>query len=189
MLLFVAVLALVLTLLAVVHWYVWRRLVRDVTRPGSALRRAGTVAAVALPLLSLGALTSARAGAPFWLQQVVAWPGQMWLALLLYLVLALLVTEALRPVLMRWPRSRAAADHPAPASVPGADAPAAAPDGAPPPPHPARPAPPPRRPTRVPLPRRTRSRPPTARGGPPRHRPPRRWPRRRSRRAWRPPDG
>ncbi|WP_236240319.1 metallophosphoesterase [Streptomyces sp. CC228A] len=120
MLLFAAVLALVLTLLAVVHWYVWRRLVRDVTRPGSALRRAGTAAAVALPLLSLGALTASRAGAPFWLQQVVAWPGQMWLALLLYLVLALLVTEALRPVLMRWPRPRGSADHP----VRSADAPA-----------------------------------------------------------------
>ncbi|MFV2121098.1 metallophosphoesterase, partial [Streptomyces sp. Act-28] len=88
-------------LLGLAHWYVWRRLVRDVTRPGSGPRRAGTVAAFVLPLLALGALTAGRAGAPFPLQQAVAWPGFLWLATLLYLVLSLLVTEALRPFLLR----------------------------------------------------------------------------------------
>ncbi|MET9430915.1 MULTISPECIES: metallophosphoesterase [unclassified Streptomyces] len=91
----------VLGLLGGVHWYVWRRLVRDVTLPGSLARRAGTVAAVVLPLLSLGALTAGRAGAPFWLQRVLAWPGFLWLALLLYVVLALVVGEAVRPLLRR----------------------------------------------------------------------------------------
>ncbi|MFF5895115.1 metallophosphoesterase [Streptomyces argenteolus] len=105
----------VLALLAFVHRYVWRRLIGDTTRPGSAARRAGTVAAFVLPLLSLGALTSSRAGVPFWLQQVLAWPGYLWLAALLYLTLALLAGEAVRPLLRRVlaRRDRAAGAEPA----------------------------------------------------------------------------
>ncbi|WP_411085378.1 metallophosphoesterase [Streptomyces sp. 061-3] len=99
----------VLALLVGVHRYVWRRLVGDTTAPGSALRRVGTVAAWLLPLLSIGALVSGRAGAPFRLQQTLAWPGFLWLAALLYLTLALLVGEAVRPVL-RWVLARRAAD-------------------------------------------------------------------------------
>lgn len=91
----------VLALLGAVHRYVWRRFVGDTTAPGSRLRRAGTVAAFVLPLLSVGAMTSGRVGAPFWLQQVLAWPGFLWLACLLYLTLALLVGEGVRPVLLR----------------------------------------------------------------------------------------
>ncbi|MFI5630971.1 metallophosphoesterase [Streptomyces sp. NPDC051664] len=106
---FVLVAVAVLALLVGVHRYVWRRLVGDTTAPGSALRRAGTVAAWLLPLLSIGALVSGRAGAPFRLQQTLAWPGFLWLAALLYLTLALLVGEAVRPVL-RWALARRAAD-------------------------------------------------------------------------------
>ncbi|MYR15851.1 metallophosphoesterase [Streptomyces sp. SID724] len=91
----------VLALLGAVHRYLWRRFVGDTTAPGSALRRAGTVAAFVLPLLSVGAMTSGRVGAPFWLQQVLAWPGFLWLACLLYLTLALLVGEVVRPLLLR----------------------------------------------------------------------------------------
>ncbi|MFD7717917.1 metallophosphoesterase [Streptomyces sp. NPDC059814] len=91
----------VLALLVAVHRYVWRRFVGDTTAAGSPLRRAGTVAAYVLPLLSVGALVSGRTGAPFWLQQVLAWPGYLWLAALLYLTLALLVGEAVRPLLRR----------------------------------------------------------------------------------------
>ncbi|MDJ1639249.1 metallophosphoesterase [Streptomyces pakalii] len=91
----------VLALLGAVHRYVWRRFVGDTTAPGSRLRRAGTIAAFVLPLLSVGAMTSGRVGAPFWLQQVLAWPGFLWLACLLYLTLALLVGEVVRPVLLR----------------------------------------------------------------------------------------
>ncbi|MFJ7194181.1 MULTISPECIES: metallophosphoesterase [unclassified Streptomyces] len=97
----------VLALLAGVHRYLWRRLVGDTTAEGSALRRAGTVAAYLLPLLSIGALVSGRAGAPFWLQRVLAWPGYLWLAAVLYLTLALLVGEAVRPVLRRVLANRA----------------------------------------------------------------------------------
>lgn len=91
----------VLALLGAVHRYLWRRFVGDTTAPGSPLRRAGTVAAFVLPLLSVGAMTSGRMGAPFRLQQVLAWPGFLWLACLLYLTLALLVGEVVRPVLLR----------------------------------------------------------------------------------------
>jgi predicted MPP superfamily phosphohydrolase len=110
----VLVIILVFALLAAVHRYVWQRLVRDTTARGTAARRTGTAVVWALPLLSLAALTSGRAGAPFWLQQIVAWPGQLWLAVLLYLVLALVVGEAVRPLLRRVLERRAAAsgDHP-----------------------------------------------------------------------------
>ncbi|MFE3122550.1 metallophosphoesterase [Streptomyces hydrogenans] len=108
-------LVVVLALLALVHWYVWRRLVRDVTAPRGLARRIGTGVVVALPVLSVAALASGRAGAPFLFQQVVAWPGFLWLAVLLYLVLALAVGEAVRPLLSRWLARRAAA---APAAAP-----------------------------------------------------------------------
>ncbi|MGW1934483.1 metallophosphoesterase, partial [Streptomyces sp. NPDC001919] len=129
---FLLVLIVVLAVLAAVHWYVWRRLVRDVTTPGSLPRRLGTAAVVALPLLSVAALTSSRAGAPFVLQQVVAWPGFLWLALLLYVTLALLVGEAVRPVLRRLleRRARAGAPAEAPAETP-APVPVPVPDRAP----------------------------------------------------------
>ncbi|MFJ8749856.1 metallophosphoesterase [Streptomyces sp. NPDC102441] len=98
---FVLVAVAVLALLAGVHRYVWRRLIGDTTAKGSLARRAGTFAAFALPLLSVGAFVSSRAGVPFPVQQVLAWPGYLWLAALLYLTLALLVGEAVRPLLRR----------------------------------------------------------------------------------------
>ncbi|WP_327353920.1 metallophosphoesterase [Streptomyces sp. NBC_01304] len=106
-----------LAVLAGLHWYGWRRLVRDTTAPGGAWRRAGTVVFVAGPLLMFGAVASSRAGAPFWLQQVIAWPGYLWMALFLYLTLALLVGEVVRPVLRRFleRRARAADTSPVPA--------------------------------------------------------------------------
>ncbi|MFF4643930.1 metallophosphoesterase [Streptomyces sp. NPDC001389] len=96
----VAVVA-VLALLGLVHRWLWVRLVRDTTRPGRPARRTGTVLAFVLPLLSLAALTAGRAGAPFWLQRLVAWPGFMWLAVLLYLTLAMLVAEPVRRLWLR----------------------------------------------------------------------------------------
>ncbi|MFG2597035.1 metallophosphoesterase [Streptomyces sp. NPDC048462] len=98
---FVLAAIVVLALLVAVHRYVWRRFVGDTTAAGSLPRRAGTVAAYVLPLLSVGALVSGRSGAPFWLQRVLAWPGYLWLAALLYLTLALLAGEAVRPLLRR----------------------------------------------------------------------------------------
>ncbi|MFE5657361.1 metallophosphoesterase [Streptomyces sp. NPDC056517] len=149
MVVFLLVLVVVLALLGAVHWYVWRRLVRDVTTRGSLPRRLGTAAVVVLPLLSFAALASSRAGAPFVLQQVVAWPGFLWLALLLYVTLALAVGEAVRPLLFRRLDRRARAEAPAaapaaaPVPVPVPEHASAAPEEpaeAPPQPAPATPA-------------------------------------------------
>ncbi|MEU1483305.1 metallophosphoesterase [Streptomyces sp. NPDC005752] len=106
---FVVVAVAVVALLAGVHRYVWRRLIGDTTRKGGFARRAGTVAAFVLPLLTVGAFVSSRAGFPFPLQQALAWPGYLWLAALLYLTLALLVGEGVRPLLRRILARRAGA--------------------------------------------------------------------------------
>ncbi|MFI2616164.1 metallophosphoesterase [Streptomyces sp. NPDC018584] len=92
----------VLAAFAALHWYAWRRLVRDTTAGPGRARRAGTVVFVAGPLLMFAALVAGRAGAPFPLQRILAWPGYLWLALSLYLLLALLVGELVRPLLGRW---------------------------------------------------------------------------------------
>ncbi|MFD9084285.1 metallophosphoesterase [Streptomyces erythrochromogenes] len=91
----------VCALLVAVHRWLWIRLVRDTTAPGGLPRRIGTALAIALPLLSVAALTAGRAGAPFWLQQTVSWPGYLWLAVLLYLTLTMLVAEPIRALLLR----------------------------------------------------------------------------------------
>jgi predicted MPP superfamily phosphohydrolase len=111
----------VLALFGAVHWYVWKRLVRGVSRPGGWYRRAGTVLAVVLPLLSLGALVGGRT-LPLAAERLLAWPGYMWLAVLLYVTLALLVGEAVRP-LLRAALARRAARGAAPAPA-GAERPA-----------------------------------------------------------------
>ncbi|WP_405543996.1 metallophosphoesterase [Streptomyces goshikiensis] len=111
----------VLGLLVLVHRWLWIRLVRDTTRPGGAWRRAGTALAFALPALAVAALTAGRAGAPFWLQRAVSWPGFMWLAVLLYLTLAMLVAEPARALLLRRPPRQ-----PPEPTLPAAPAPAAA---------------------------------------------------------------
>ncbi|MFC6594384.1 metallophosphoesterase [Kitasatospora paranensis] len=103
-------------LLTSVHWYVWRRTVRDVSAPGSRWRRSGTVLLVVLPLLSVGALVGGRAF-PLAVERWFAWPGYLWLAVLLYLVLALLVGEAVRPLLNRLLRRGPGSPEPVPADV------------------------------------------------------------------------
>jgi predicted MPP superfamily phosphohydrolase len=136
---FLLVLVVVLGLLGTVHWYVWRRLVRDLTRPRSAARRVGTVVLVALPLTSVGALASGRGGAPFVMERILAWPGFLWLALLLYVTLALVATEPLRPLLRRALARKAtgtaegaeAAQAPVPVTVPAGPAEAPTPVSAP----------------------------------------------------------
>ncbi|MZE80641.1 metallophosphoesterase, partial [Streptomyces sp. SID5475] len=110
---FLLVLLVILGLFGGVHWYLWRRIVRDTTAPGGAGRRIGTAAAVLLPLTTVAALMSGRAGAPFAVEQVLAWPGYLWLAVVLYLTLALLAGEAVRPLLHRLLRSRDRAARPA----------------------------------------------------------------------------
>ena len=98
---FVLIALLVLAVLVTGNWYVWRRLFRDTTEGPGAVRRAGAVVVAGGWALTVGALVAERSGAPFWLQQVLAWPGFLWLALALYLLLAVLAGELVRPVLRR----------------------------------------------------------------------------------------
>ncbi|MFE7742657.1 metallophosphoesterase [Nocardia sp. NPDC057455] len=100
----VAVLVLVgVVVLTVVgaHWYVWRRLVRDTTAAGSRARRVGTAIVLAGPLLLLGATVAELASAPFAVVRIIAWPGYLWGALFVYLLLALAIGEPIRLLALR----------------------------------------------------------------------------------------
>jgi predicted MPP superfamily phosphohydrolase len=87
----IAVLGIGLVLAGAVHWYLWRRLVRDTTRPGRA-RRIGTIGLIALVASMITALVGFRA-LPVAAERVPAWLGFTWLALMFYLLLLLLVLE------------------------------------------------------------------------------------------------
>ncbi|WP_180686593.1 metallophosphoesterase [Streptomyces gossypiisoli] len=109
----------VVSVLVVANWYLWRRLFRDTTRRAGALRRAGAVLIGGGWVLAISALVAERAGAPFWLQQTLAWPGFLWLALSIYLLLAVVAGEVVRPLLRRFLERRDARKQvPAPADVP-----------------------------------------------------------------------
>jgi hypothetical protein len=96
---FIVILSAVLGLM---HLYVWKRLVKDTTRPGR-IRWALSGALAALAALLIAALV---------LPKVVgetrsawfAWPGFLWFALIAYLFLTLLVLEPVRLALRRWTR-------------------------------------------------------------------------------------
>ncbi|MFE7975303.1 metallophosphoesterase [Streptomyces shenzhenensis] len=126
----------VLAVVAGLHWYVWRRLVRDTTAAPGRARRAGTAVFVAGPVLMVAALVAERSGAPFWLQRTLAWPGFLWMALALYLLIAVVAGEAVRPLLRRLTRRRAARPAPVPVAVPAGTAPAPEPPEAAPEPRP-----------------------------------------------------
>ncbi|CAM5272653.1 Metallophosphoesterase OS=Streptomyces tendae OX=1932 GN=GUR47_16535 PE=4 SV=1 [Streptomyces tendae] len=106
---FVLVAVLMVGVLVTANWYVWRRLFRDTTRAPGPVRRTGAAVITGGWLLAVGALVAERAGAPFWLQRVLAWPGFLWLALSVYLLLGVLAGEVVRPLLRRFLERRAAA--------------------------------------------------------------------------------
>ncbi|MFF8193707.1 metallophosphoesterase [Streptomyces bobili] len=110
--LFVLLALAVLAVLAGANWYLWRRLFRDTTRAAGWVRRGGAVLIAGGWALAVSALVAERTGAPFWLQRVLAWPGFLWLALSVYLLLAVLAGEAVRPLLRRWLERRAPAEVP-----------------------------------------------------------------------------
>ncbi|QCD57827.1 metallophosphoesterase [Streptomyces hawaiiensis] len=120
---FVLVAVLVLAVVVTANWYVWRRLFRDTTRGPGLTRRAGAVLIAGGWALAIGALVAERSGAPFWLQQVLAWPGFLWLALSIYLLLAVVAGEVIRPLLHRFLEHRArrtnGAPRPGPAPTTG----------------------------------------------------------------------
>lgn len=117
---FALVALLVVSVMVASNWWMWRRLFRDTTRGPGFVRRTGVVVIAGGWALAVGALVAERAGAPFWLQQVLAWPGFMWLALSIYLLLGVLAGEVVRPLLGRWLERRARAREAAsdPASAP-----------------------------------------------------------------------
>lgn len=109
---------LALTVLVTANWYLWRRLFRDTTGGPGRARRVGAAVIGGGWVLAIGALVAERAGAPFWLQRVLAWPGFLWLALSIYLLLAVVAGEVVRPLLARFLERRDRRREPAPTAVP-----------------------------------------------------------------------
>ncbi|MER6269201.1 metallophosphoesterase [Streptomyces sp. NPDC001797] len=92
---------LALAVVTALYWYLWRRLVRDTTTGWGWPRRLGTALFTVGPAVMFAALFAEVGHAPFVLQRVLAWPGFLWMALSLYLLLAVVAGEALRPLLSR----------------------------------------------------------------------------------------
>ena len=91
-------------LFALMHWYLWKRLVKDTTAPGT-FRRAATAVTVVLALLVFATLTLGREVDPD-VGQWFAWPGYVWFAALFYLFLVTLLLELPRLALRGWVRRR-----------------------------------------------------------------------------------
>ncbi|MGI5246262.1 metallophosphoesterase [Dactylosporangium sp. CA-139066] len=111
-----ALLAVVLVLVGAIHWYLWKRLVKDTTRTRRA-RRIGTVVAVLLALVIPATLALSRT-LPHSRQPLVAWPGFLWLAVMFYLLVTLLLLEIPRLAIRLWQRR---AGSPAPSETAGSD--------------------------------------------------------------------
>jgi uncharacterized protein len=87
-------------LVGLMHFYLWKRLVKDTTRPGRT-RRLLSAAFVVLTVLVVATLVLPRVIGPTaaaWF----AWPGYIWFALVVYLFLTLLVLELPRLALRGW---------------------------------------------------------------------------------------
>ncbi len=95
------VVVVILLVIGLVHFWLWKRLVRDTSR-SRAVRRIGAVVFALLAALVPLTLTLIRGDHARWL----AWPGYLWIGLLLYLILALLVMELVRlAVRLAWRRT------------------------------------------------------------------------------------
>ncbi|WP_256863374.1 hypothetical protein [Microbispora sp. GKU 823] len=88
----------ILTAVVVVHLYLWRRLVRASTTPGSRPRRVLTWALVILAVVMVVTFAGSRLGLGMDVERVVAWPGYLWLAVMFYLFVFGLVMEVPRAV-------------------------------------------------------------------------------------------
>jgi predicted MPP superfamily phosphohydrolase len=113
-----AFLLVIVTVVGLVHWYLWRRLVRDTTSPGRR-RRLGAAVTIVLAILPIATVATRRL--PLDQQRWLAWPGYLWLSVMFLAFTALLVLEIPRLALRRWtrrPRAAAAAPPPAPAAEP-----------------------------------------------------------------------
>lgn len=90
-------------LLALLHLYLWKRLVKDTTVAGGRARRIGTTALVVLGLTVLAGLIAGWVAPPT-VAGWFAWPGYIWFGLLVYLFLVLAVLELPRLALRGWVR-------------------------------------------------------------------------------------
>ena len=73
------------------HYYLWRRLIRDTTQPGR-VRRNLTWALLGLVVLLLSTFVGSRL-LPHTLATALSWAGYLWLAVMFYLFVLLLVLE------------------------------------------------------------------------------------------------
>ncbi|MGH3676494.1 MAG: metallophosphoesterase [Mycobacterium sp.] len=91
-----------IAILGLMHLYLWKRLIKDTTRPGRT-RRILTAILIALATVLVATLIAPRV---FGLTETVsfAWPGYFWFGLAAYLFLMLLVLEPLRLALRGWAR-------------------------------------------------------------------------------------
>ena len=103
--------------LALLHSYLWFRLVRSTTRPGRSRRRL-TLLVAGLALLPAAAVLLRRV-LPLDAAAPLDWVAYTWLGTAFYLFLALLALEPVRVLLRRWTR------RPAPVAAPAFLAPAA----------------------------------------------------------------
>ncbi|GAA1649864.1 hypothetical protein [Actinoplanes couchii] len=83
------------------HWYLWRRLISQTTSRGTRVRRAGSALFIAAPVVAGAALVGGFTSMPMAVQRVLAWPGYLWLAVFLYLLLGVLAGELIRPLMTR----------------------------------------------------------------------------------------
>ncbi|GAA2259826.1 metallophosphoesterase [Glycomyces scopariae] len=84
------------------HAYLWLRLCRDTTRPGSRWRLVGAVVLGVLGAIGLLAwFLTPSTYAPMRLQSLVGWPGWIWFGVLMYLGGLLVLAEPVRWFLLR----------------------------------------------------------------------------------------
>ncbi len=105
-------LGVVIIVLNLMHYYIWRRLVRATTLPGSRSRRIGTWLVVAVMLSTVFAQVGTFLLPPE-VTLPLAWLGYGWLGFAFYLVLFLLVGEFVRLGIRLFARR----SEPAPAAV------------------------------------------------------------------------
>jgi predicted MPP superfamily phosphohydrolase len=108
-------------LIGLLHFYLWKRLVKDTTRRGRT-RRVLTWVFVALTVLVVATLVLPRVIGPT-ASTWFAWPGYIWFAVVVYLFLTLAVLELPRLFLRGWvrrkPLTASATTVDAPPAVPG----------------------------------------------------------------------
>ncbi|MCH7232713.1 metallophosphoesterase [Glycomyces sp. L485] len=86
---------------AALHGYLWWRLCRDTTEPGSRWRIIGAVVLAVLALFGLGARFFVPSDLSSGFQRFFGWPGLIWFGTFMYLFGFLLLAEPLRWWLLR----------------------------------------------------------------------------------------